>query len=166
MNKKLFSWASIFGLCMTILASSIGAGMNTLKASAESFDGEPTTNTGGQYETKGLFISLSLSINGGDGKVWATAKNDFTLFPATVIVIVELYSSYEYYESYEKMTLITANTSMDLNFNKTLVAEASTNGEQRYWQARMRYKADNRDWKSEHTATCKIGASGEFLGYI
>ena len=46
-----------------------------------------------------LFTSLSISLNGGNGKVWATVKNDFTLFPSTVLVIVQLYTSYNYCES-------------------------------------------------------------------
>lgn len=46
----------------------------------------------------GLATSLSLSINSGNGKVWATVKNDLTVFSSTVIVIVQLYSSDSYAE--------------------------------------------------------------------
>lgn len=112
---------------------------------------------------RGIFAALSLSINSGDGKVWATAKNDFTLFPATVIVIVELYSSDVYYESHTQMTLTSRNTIDDLNIGNTLVAEASTGGVQKYWQARMRYKVDNRSWKEEVTDSLLIDGDGNYI---
>lgn len=113
-----------------------------------------------------LFTSLSVSINCGDGKVWATVKNDFTLFPSTVIVVVQLYSSDTYAESYEDMTLVSANSISDLNMGDTITTEASTGGVEKFWLARMRYKINNDNWDSRQTAACRISASGEFLGYV
>lgn len=118
-----------------------------------------------EVEPYGLFTSLSLSINGGDGKVWATVKNDVTIFPSTVRVVVMLYSSDTYTETYTEMTLISTNSIGDLDLGKTLTTEASTGGVAKYWIGRMRYKVDSKDWESRDTGVCKIGASGEFLGY-
>ncbi len=113
--------------------------------------------------TRGIYTALSLSINGGNEKVWATAKNDFTLFPATVIVVVELYASDTYYEDYRQMTLISRNTTSDLDMGKTIKAEASTGGIQRYWQARMRYKIDNKAWEEKVTDSLLYDASGNYI---
>ncbi len=43
-----------------------------------------------EIEPRGWITKLSLSINGGDGQVWGTVKNTFTLFPATVRVYAEI----------------------------------------------------------------------------
>lgn len=110
--------------------------------------------------------TLSLTINSGDGKVWATVKNDFTLFPSTVIVIVQLYSSETYAESYTEMTLVSQNSIDDLNIGKTVKTEAETGGVEKFWLARMRYKINNASWASRDTGACRISASGEFLGFI
>lgn len=115
---------------------------------------------------RGLFASLSLAINGGDGMIWATVKNDFTLLPSTVVVIVELYCSDTYYESHEDMELVSINSTEDLNMGKTITAEASTGGVQKYWQGRMRYKVDKKGWQSETTGTMKYSAEGEYLGLL
>lgn len=110
--------------------------------------------------TRGLYTALSLSINGGNSRVWATVKNDFTLFPATVIVVVELYSSNTYYEDYRQMTLISRNTTPDLDMGDTIRAEASTGGVQKYWQARMRYKVDNNAWAEKVTDSLLYDGNG------
>ncbi len=113
-----------------------------------------------------LGASLSLSINSGDGKVWATVKNDYTIFPGTISVIVQLYCSDTYAESYTQMTLVCANSIGDLDMGKTISTEASTGGAEKFWLARMRYKIDKASWTSKQTAACRISADGEFLGYI
>lgn len=114
----------------------------------------------------GLATSLSLSINSGNGKVWATVKNDLTVFSSTVIVIVQLYSSNSYAESYTQMELVCMNSIADLNIGKTITTEAETGGVEKFWLARMRYKVDNGSWSSRQTGACRISASGEFLGFI
>lgn len=113
-----------------------------------------------------LAASLSLSINGGDGKVWATVKNDYTVFPGTIGVIVQLYSSDYYAESYKEMTLVSANATVDLDMGKTISVEVSTGGVEKFWLARMRYQIDKSSWNSRQTVACRISADGEFLGYI
>ena len=116
--------------------------------------------------TRGLFTSLSLSIDGGNGRVWATVKNDVTLFPATVMVVVELYCSDTYQENYEDMKIVSRADSLDLNMGETIVADGYTNGEDKYWQGRMRYKIDADDWKSKVTGTFHFDGEGELIGII
>ena len=122
-----------------------------------------TENEGTEIEPRGT--SLSLSINCGDGKVWATAKNEFTLFYSTVVVVVQLYSSETYAESYTEMHLTSQNSIADLDMGKTLTTETSTKGVEKFWIARMRYQINGGDWKAKETGPYRISASGEFLGY-
>ncbi|MDE5789181.1 MAG: hypothetical protein K2H78_02065 [Clostridia bacterium] len=130
---------------------------------AESEGTEETDGEGGvsTYE----LADLSLSINGGDGKVWATVRNDFAWFAPKVVVIVLLYSSDTYCESYLDMRMESSNEIADLNMGKTITTEAPTGGVEKYWIARMRYKINNGEWKSKDTGVCRLGPSGEFLGY-
>lgn len=113
-----------------------------------------------------LFTSLSISLNGGNGKVWATVKNDFTLFPSTVLVIVQLYTSYNYCESYTQMSLVSENSISDLNIGKTISAESSTNGEEKYWMGRMRYKIDGKSWAEKTVGVLKYSANGDYIGIL
>ena len=119
-----------------------------------------------QITPQGLTTSLSLTINSGDGKVWATVKNDLTVFSSTVVVIVQLYSSDTYAESYTEMELVCMNSIADLDMGKSISTEAETGGVEKFWLARMRYKIDSSIWSSRQTGACKISGSGEFLGYI
>lgn len=116
-----------------------------------------------EIEPQGLMVKLSLNISAGDGNVTAKVKNTFTLFPSTVWVYVELYSSETYQESYTSMSLVAINSTKDLNMNKSISATASTNGESRYWQARMRYKFDSNDWISKVTSTYRYDGSGNLI---
>ncbi|MDE6790702.1 MAG: hypothetical protein K2J61_03165 [Clostridia bacterium] len=125
---------------------------------AEEADGEGGIST---YE----LADLSLAINCGDGKVWATVRNDFAWFSPKVVVIVLLYSSETYTESYLNMRMESNNEISDLNMGKSITTEAPTGGVEKYWVGRMRYKINNGEWKTKQTATCRISASGEFLGY-
>ena len=131
-------------------------------------DNQNAQNASGEdvVEPYGLYVVLSISIDCGNGKVWTTVKNDFTLFPATVNVVVELYSSTTYTDNYQNMTLESINSITDLNMGKTIRTEASTGGTEKYWLGRMRYKKDNSAWKTDDTGVCRISANGEFLGFI
>lgn len=152
----------LFAVCCSIFSfESYSASADTGAVEGNEMEEESAED----IETR-LFTNLSLSINCGDGKVWATVKNDFTLFPSTVIVIVQLYSSETYAESYEQMTYMSANSTNDLDMGNTITTEASTGGVEKFWLGRMRYKVDNGDWASKQTAACRISASGEFLGYV
>ena len=119
-----------------------------------------------EKQSSRLFTSLSISLNGGDGKVWTTVKNDFTLFPSTVLVIVQLYSSYTYCESYTEMTLVSENSTTDLNMGETIIAESSTGGEQKYWMGRMRYKIDGKSWEERTVGVLKYSAAGDYIGIL
>ncbi len=93
-------------------------------------------------EPRALLAYLTIELEGGNGEVWATAKNVFTLLPGTVEVQIELYSSTQLPSSYEEMTLERRIYKGDLNQGKELVARASTDGEQRFWMARMTSNVD------------------------
>ena len=96
----------------------------------------------GAAEQRALFALLNFYMEGSDGEVRAVAKNMFTFLPGTIEVQVELYSSVEYQESYTDMQVERRMYIGDLNQGKSLVASASTDGEQRFWTARMIYEID------------------------
>ena len=110
-----------------------------------------------------LLVNLSLSIDSGDGQVWATVKNEFTLFPGTVQVYVELYSSLTYQDSYETMKLESRGYISDLDQGETISTYASTNGVEKYWQARLYSKVDNGSWSSKTTRILLIDGNGDLL---
>ena len=144
-----------FGLCVTALAMlvtvCIGAGVPRKEASAA------------EAEPLGLFTKLSLSLDGGNGDVWATAENEFTLLPATVTVYLELYYSKSYQEDYRNMIYVGQNYIYDLDQGETLQYSASTEREQRYWKARIRYKVDSDDWKEKVTTTVLFDGAGNYI---
>lgn len=113
--------------------------------------------------TYGVFTSLSLAIDGNNGEVWAIAKNKITIFPATVRVIIELYSSDTYQNSHQSMTLVAKNNINDLDMGHTIEARTSTNGKQKYWKARMCYKVDNDDWTVIVTDTILLDKNGVLI---
>lgn len=115
---------------------------------------------------KGLFTTLSISLNGGDGKVRTTVKNDFTLFYSTVRVIVQLYASDTYQEDYHDMELIWQNSTIDLDMGVTVTAEASTGGRQRYWIGRMRYSINAGGWEERTVGPLLYSAEGKYSGVL
>lgn len=117
----------------------------------------------GGKTTRGLATNLSVTIGGGNGEVWAKVKNNFTLFPSKIRVYVELYSSETYAESYTSMKLEKSNYIDDLNIGKSLMVSVPTGGGQRYWQARMRYKFDNKDWVSKTTPSYLYDGQGNLI---
>ncbi len=139
----------------------------TLRVDAESAAAEPEQTAVPHEESdgaRGIYTSLSIALNGGDGKVWVTVKNAITIFPATVQVIVELYSSDEYFESYTDMTLVSRTSIADLDMGKTITAEGSTGGAEKYWLGRARYKVDSGAWKELNTGTYLFDEDGNYLG--
>lgn len=113
-----------------------------------------------------LLTNLGITLNGENGEVWATVKNRFTLFPSTVYVIVQLYRSDTYCEDYKEMTLVSANSTMDLDMGHTIEARGSTEGRESYWMGRMRYKIDNDPWDERTVGVGRYSADGEFLGIL
>ncbi len=146
-------------LFVAVLSLMIGTTTNYAKALDNTTDETVDPN----ISTRGIYTALSISINGGNGKVWTTVRNDVTIFPSTVIVIVELYSSETFQESHLNMKLEQKVQIGDLDLHKTITAEASTGGVQKYWQGRTRYKVDNGAWKEMSTGTCLYSANGDFI---
>lgn len=165
-QKKLFSIAAAAASFLVGVTFLCGGAQVAVSAEEAIVGNEQITKSSEDISTRGLFTSLSLSIDGGDGKVWATVRNDITLFPSTVMVIVELYCSDVYEENHENMTIVTRVASMDLNMGETLVADGYTNGEDKYWQGRMRYKVDEKSWETKDTGTFHFDGEGELIGIL
>ena len=145
---------SFIAICL-LLSLLFGLTFATVPAKAD------TGNySGEEVQPRGIYTSLSLTIDGGNGEVWATAKNAFTMFPSSVYVIVQLYSSETYQDSYLNMKLEAQNVTKDLDMGKTITAAASTNGTKRYWKARAYYKVDKKDWKEKLSDTWLFDGDG------
>ncbi len=110
-----------------------------------------------------LFAKLTVSLDGEGGYVRAVVKNDFTLFPSTVAVIVELYSSDERAYDYSDMEWCGTTSIDDLNMGNSIYTRASTGGKQKYWLGRMRYKENGDNWKELCTPVCLFDAEGNFI---
>lgn len=116
-----------------------------------------------ETELLGLITKLQISLSNGDGKVWATAKNIFTLFPATVSVYVELYYSDNFETDYYRMTLAARDYTYDLDQGNTLTVTASTGGKTRYWKGRIYFKIDDKDWDEKMTNTILVDGDGNYI---
>lgn len=158
MLKKIFNFVALFifacGITLAYTQNDIVANAAQDEMSNENVEG---------VETRGIYTSLSLSMDGGSGRVWATAKNEVTIFPSTVRVTVELYCSDVYCASYENMTLAASNSISDLNMGESITVNCSTGGKQKYWQGRMVYKIDNKAPESKVTMVMIFDANGNFI---
>ena len=158
MLKKIFNFVALFifacGITLAYTQNNIVANAAQDEMSNENVEG---------VETRGIYTSLSLSMDGGSGRVWATAKNEVTIFPSTVRVTVELYCSDVYCASYENMTLAASNSISDLNMGESITVNCSTGGKQKYWQGRMVYKIDNKAPESKVTMVMIFDANGNFI---
>lgn len=132
---------------------------NPIVAQADTIESEEMEND----NARGIYTKLSLSINAKDGIVTATVKNDFTIGNSKIPVVVELYSSYTFQEYISNMTLESRNTTTDLNIFKTISTSCSTNGEQKYWCALMRYKHDSDDWIEKVTSIILLDKNGNVI---
>lgn len=161
MLKKILNFVVLFifacGITLAYAQNGIVANAAQDDMSNENFEG---------VETRGIYTSLSFAMNGGNGRIWATAKNEVTIFPSTVKVTVELYCSDVYYASYEKMTLAAQNSIDDLNMGESITVNCSTGGKQKYWQGRMVYKIDNKAPESKVTLIMIFDANGNFIKSI
>lgn len=165
LKSKKFKFGFIIAMFLLFVTVFTFVGSN-YSASADT--GEEVSNENvvlhEDASTYGLYTNLSLSLNGGDGKVWATVRNDFTFLPATVNVVVQLYCADTYQEDYNNMTLVAYNSTVDLDMGKSIVAEASTNGQEKFWIARMRYRIDSQSWKEDIVGPARCSADGDFIG--
>lgn len=114
-------------------------------------------------ETRGLYAHLDVSVSSDNNYILGQVKNVFTLFPSTIVVYLELYSSEVYTEDHTQMTLEGSNYTQDLNQGEILEVRVSTGGRQRYWKVRMRYQFDDRDWVEDETRSILYSADGECL---
>ncbi len=161
MLKKFQKVLGVF--CAACVLAASASAMPVAHAQAESGNGCGTSVTEENIETRGLFVNVSIALDCGNGEVWVTAKNEFTLFPATVTVELELYSSDAYCSSYEQMTLVKKNSIDDLNIGKSFSVSDSTGGETKYWCGRMKYRVDKKDWKSSVTGMYHIDKNGDVI---
>ena len=161
MLKKILNFVVLFifacGITLAYAQNGIVANAAQDDMSNENVEG---------VETRGIYTSLSFAMDGGNGRVWATAKNEVTIFPSTVKVTVELYCSDVYYASYENMTLAAQNSIDDLNMGESITVNCSTGGKQKYWQGRMVYKIDNKAPESKVTLIMIFDANGNFIKSI
>ena len=156
-KSKVIFLTSIIILLTLILFSAYFA---PVVAHAETtIESEGTEND----NARGIYTKLSLSINAKDGIVTATVKNDFTIGNSKIPVVVELYSSYTFQEYTSNMNLESRNTTTDLNIFKTISTSSSTNGEQKYWCALMRYKHDSDDWIEKVTSIILLDGNGNVV---
>lgn len=167
MQKSLKKCCAAIGLCALVFSGSMLLQRNSVSANAEEYGkaAMEAIRAEGDCEPLGIYTSLSVSLNHGDGQVWATANNSFTLFPATVRVYVQLYSSDSYRESYTEMTLVSQEYTEDLNMGDSISAYASTNGVQKYWLARIYYKVDDKSWTSKVTEVKLIDGDGNEVDF-
>lgn len=164
---KLKKLSIVFLVLLCALVAIVPLATKGYAKADENSDAEPVfKEVSENVIPRGLYTSLSISLNGGNGKVWVTVKNDITIFPSTVYVVVELYSSYTYCEDVSQMSLICTNSIADLNMGQTIVAESNTNGEEKFWMGRLRYKVDGNSWKIKTVGALRYSASGECLGAI
>ena len=148
----LLTLSCLLALTFTSLASCAPYQANAL--------GETQTEADDTTGDRGLFVTLSISINGSNGQVYTTARHDFSIFSSTVIVYLYLYCSDTYQESYSNMTLVSSEYTGDLDLGVSITAYGSTNNTQKYWQGRMYYKIDNGAWEERVSGTLLFSASG------
>ena len=114
-------------------------------------------------EPKGIFTSLSLYMEVGNGQVSSVCKNQLTIFPAEVKVYIELYCSDTYQESYTTMNLVEMIYTPDLNMGSTISATGNINGQTKYWQGRVRYRIDSNAWEARNTGTICVDGNGNII---
>lgn len=110
-----------------------------------------------------LFTRLEIDLKTDAQVVTATVKNNFTLFPSTVEVYVELYSSVTRASIYYDMERQNVSYIADLNIGETLKTSASSGGETRYWQGRAYYRIDGGAWDEMLTEVVKLDGEGNLL---
>lgn len=158
MLKRRILTSALILLLLLVLTISCGYVFQTNTASAEA---QTASSNESCAEPMGLYTNISLDMGGyGDGKIWAKAKNKFTLGKSTVRVNLELYSSEEYCTDYTLMTLEGNASTNDLDQGKTLELTVLTGGKTKYWLARMYYRLDSKDWVYKTTQVHKCDANG------
>ena len=153
----------VLTLSLAIMLSLLTFCASSRVAAEEVAERELETVSLSQAEPLGIFTSLSLSINCDSRQVWATVKNDVSIFLSTVKVYVELYSSVTYKSSYQNMTLESRAYVSDLDMGKSLTTYALIDGVKRYWIARVYYKVGSKDWAEKMTGVWLIDVDGSAM---
>lgn len=116
-----------------------------------------------EVEPTGLITKISIALRSENGNIIAVAKNEFTLFPATISLHVFLYTSTELEENYKNMTEVAHNYIYDLDQFHSLEAGYPINGEQRFWRGRVHFKMDDSDWQELLSDIVLYDANGNFI---
>lgn len=156
-TKKLFGMFGLGAIFALSLTPCLGMSAEPSERSNVSVAAEEAV------ETRGWVTSIVVYIEGENGIIRAWAKNTFTLFPAVIRLDVELYSSDTYETTYTQMDLERRASTPDLDQGHILEVSAPTNGEQKYWRARVHYSMDNGDWVSKETDTFLYSPEGEVI---
>lgn len=112
----------------------------------------------------GLFVNLSISISGENGKISAVVHNDFELFSSVVQVYVQLYCSVNYTTNYSDMRLVAENYTADLDKNQTIKVTATVGDSSMYWIARMYYRVDKKSWEERIVGPALYDNNGNYIG--
>ena len=157
----------LFLICCAVIISGIsslfGGYMNYGVAEAEENSIEVTTFNSvevASVKPYGIYTNISIQLSADSEYVWATAKNEFTLFPATIPARVRLYSSTYYTEDFSLMTLEAESSTSDLNMGESLIAKSYFKGRKFYWKAEVYYQMDATAPKTLTTQVYYIDENG------
>ena len=156
----------VFGLLAAVLfVALLIPGLTCRAGAAENAEADGSVSVQEESASPRIFAHLTLSISGGDGRgnIYATVKNEFTLFPSTVNVVVSLYSSPIASTDYENMQLQATANSNDLNMGTTLTAIANNGGRQLYWYAVAEYQEGGGAWKTIEAGPALYDARGYYI---
>ena len=159
-TKKKSKWLTALLFAVMAVAVAATAFMPTVMNVSAAAPGENASVEAEAVQPR-LFTQLKVDVYGGNGEVWVQADNIFTLFPSTVVVNVYLYSSDTYTTDHTEMDLEASSYTSDLDMGTSIEARASTNGEQKYWLGRMRYKIGGADWETKTTGVALFNANGD-----
>ena len=115
-----------------------------------------------------LFTQMAINMRPSEtpGYIEGVAKNTFTLFSSTVYVRLYLYTSYTPETDRSKMQLEKMVMTPDLDQGQTLIVQASTNGEKKYWRTFMQFSVNGGEMKSAETETEYYDADGTLIYII
>ena len=93
------------------------------------------------------FINISLTVAEENGQVTATASHDFSVLQKNVKIYVLLYYSETFTDDHNEMTLVDYAFDGQLSKGESLTVTAQTEGEKRFWVARIYYKINDGKWE-------------------
>lgn len=159
-KTKLQVFTLSLAIMLSLLTLCAMSGRSQVAAEELSAGHEIETVSASEESPLGIISSLSINIGAESGQVYATVRNDFTLFPSKIQVYVQLYSSLTYQNSYQNMTLESSKYIADLDMGKSITTYAPINAVKRYWQARLYFKMDNNSWSEKLTKIWLVEVDG------